>query len=484
MTRDELIAAAWQTGALKFLLRKHQYPIYDAIWACLKDPDPKHNSHVINCARQFGKSFTELVVMVEYAIRYPDSTMLFVSPLKSQAFEIIYGKSFFRIFESCPAHLLPKNNRETLTFANNSRIRVGGTDNHNYENLRGGSASMLILDEAGFMSHLDSGVLPALRPMLQETKGKTIYSSTPPPNLDHPYVDIYRDHRDKGHVNHFTIFDNKNMDDDGLTKLLEETGSTREHYTTLFRREFMAEFVQEDTVQIARDWNDENVAAVEHDEFFPYYHKYVALDPGVVDLTAVLYGYYDFQQAKLIIEDEFTINGPELTTELLSNAIKDQLHALNYSEKPYRLIADNNNLHLIQDLGKLYGLPFIGTSKTRLESKNNQDEGMVNKLNMWLRQGRVIIHPRCEQLLGCLRYGIWVESNGTRQFGKSKKYGHFDHLAALMYLVRNVDIYTNPVPHTHNFNPETQFMPVQPASTSPYELQKLAGALAPKRRAK
>ena len=482
MTKEQLIAAAWEKGALKFLLRKHQYPIYDAMWACIGDQDPKHNSHVINCARQFGKSFTEQVVMVEFAIRHPGATLLFVAPLKSQAYEIIYGKSFYKVFETCPEHLRPKSVKETLLFPNGSRIRVGGTDGHNYENLRGGSADMLILDEAGFMAHLDTGVIPALQPMLIENKGKAIYSSTPPPSLDHPYVEIYRAHRDKGHINHFTIFDNKHIDQDGLLKLYEETGSTPDRYTTRFRREYLAEFVQEDTVQIARDWQEEFVEEIEHDEFFQFYHKYVAIDPGVVDLTGVLYAYYDYQHARLVIEDEWTINGPELTTELLANAIKDKLAELEYGQKPYRLIADNNNLHLIQDLGKIYGLPFIGTSKTRLESKTNQDEGMVNKLNMWLRQGKIVVNPRCTQLLGCLRYGIWEEKNGKREFAKSKKYGHFDHLAALMYLVRNTDVHTNPVPGTYKFDPAEQYRAPTPVPTHNPDLWRLQQALQPRRR--
>lgn len=480
-TREELIRAAWLKGSLKFLLRKHQYAIYDEIWACLGDSDPTHTSHVINCARQYGKSFTELTVAVEFCIRFPKSTVLFVAPLKSQAKEIIHGGTYFKIFETCPEHLKPKLDGDTFVFPNASRIRLGGTDSRNYENLRGGAAHLLILDEAGFMANLDDGVIPALQPMLNSTRGKTIYSSTPPPSLDHPYVDIYRAHRDLGHLSNFTVYENSSMTEDDIIKAYTETGSTKDKLSTRFLREYMAEFVMEGSVLIARDWDDELIQEPVRDEYSDYWHRYISLDPGVVDMTAVLFGHYNHNEACLNIEDELYINGPELNTQLLSGLIKDKRDTL-WGEIPvYRHIADNNNLHLIQDMSKLYDLPFFGTTKGKLETKNNQAEGMVNKMNTWFREGRIKIHPRCEILIGSLKYGTWKETNGTREFAKSKKYGHFDAIAALVYMVRNTDIYTNPTPKTHRFDPQNMHMQQEMYKQPNQNLNNLANALSPRR---
>lgn len=481
LTREEAIQIAWHKGALKFLLRPHQFPIYDAIWSCLNDTDPTHVSHVVNCARQFGKSFTEMTVAVEFCIRFPKSTVLFVAPLKSQAKEIVNGGTYFRIFETCPSDLRPSVDGDTFVFPNGSRIRLGGTDSRNYENLRGGAAHLLILDEAGFMANLDDGVIPALQPMLDSTNGKTIYSSTPPPTLDHPYVEIYRHHRDIEHISSFTIFDNISKSEKDLLKVFTETGSTPEKYSTRFRREYMCEFVTEDTVIIARDWDEQYIAEIVPDEYRQYWHNYISMDPGVVDMTAVLFGYYNHNESQLVIEDEFYINGPELNTKLLSDMIKEHRDNLWGVIPVYRMIADNNNLHLIQDLGKLYGLPFQGTTKTRLETKGNQSEGMVNKLNTWFREGRIIIHPRCEMLIGSLRYGTWKQVGETRQFASSKKYGHFDALAALIYMVRNVDVYSNPVPKTHRFDPHTMFMEQATYTAPSVNLQNFASALQPRK---
>ena len=205
-------------GALKSLLRPHQLPIYDAIWKCINDRSPYHPSHYVNSSRQIGKSFVEVVVAVEFCIRYPKSTVIFVAPLRSQAEEIILGGTYFTIFDRCPARARPKLDGTTIVFPNGSRIRMGGTDNKRFEDLRGGAAHLLILDECAFMQHLDDGVLPALQPMLNTTGGKTIFSSTPAPTLEHPSTAIYRDHLERGAVSHFTIFDNTSLDEGDYIK--------------------------------------------------------------------------------------------------------------------------------------------------------------------------------------------------------------------------------------------------------------------------
>ena len=74
---------------------------------------------------------------------------------------------------------------------------------------------------------------------------------------------------------------------------------------------------------------------------------------------------------------------------------------------------------------------------------------MVNEVRVWVNSGRVIIHPRCKFLIGNLEKGVWADNamGGRRQdFGRTKTYGHFDGIAALMYLVRNIDTSSNPIP--------------------------------------
>jgi hypothetical protein len=74
--------------------------------------------------------------------------------------------------------------------------------------------------------------------------------------------------------------------------------------------------------------------------------------------------------------------------------------------------------------------------------------------------GRLIVHPGCKELIGCLRSGIW---NKTRtEFGHSDRFGHFDALAALMYLVRNIDRTYNPIPATYGMMGDTHAVELMP----------------------
>ena len=78
---------------------------------------------------------------------------------------------------------------------------------------------------------------------------------------------------------------------------------------------------------------------------------------------------------------------------------------------------------------------------------------MVNHTRLFVNGARVIVHPRCKHLIGCLQNGIWSENR--RQFARSSVYGHFDGLAALIYLVRNVDVHTNPIPPMYKLDETT-----------------------------
>jgi hypothetical protein len=77
-------------------------------------------------------------------------------------------------------------------------------------------------------------------------------------------------------------------------------------------------------------------------------------------------------------------------------------------------------------------------------------------VRIWVNAGRVIVSPKCQQLIGSLTYGVWNENRNN--FDRAPLYGHFDALAALMYLIRNVDVRTNPIPFDYNKPPENWFI--------------------------
>jgi hypothetical protein len=203
--------------------------------------------------------------------------------------------------------------------------------------------------------------------------------------------------------------------------------------------------VVDDQLQIIHDWQDEYEVIPPIESYYrQHWHRYTSLDLGTRDFCAALFSYYDFLNARLVVEDEVIENGPTMTTNSLAKAIKDKEAELWPGlGLPYRRISDNSLGTMLTQMGTQDDLYFQVTNKDTLEA-------MVNKVRVWVATGRIYVSPKCKHLIGCLKYGIWSSKHaGAREFAKSKVYGHYDALASLVYLVRNVDEHSNPLPVHH-----------------------------------
>lgn len=173
----------------------------------------------------------------------------------------------------------------------------------------------------------------------------------------------------------------------------------------------------------------------------PFCDKYVSMDIGFKDLTAVLFGYYDFINAVLVIEDEFALKGSEMTTERLADSIREKEHELwmnrlvGEQEKPYARVCDNN-LIVINDLAMLHQLYFRPTEK------QNKDAAM-NQLKMMIQNHQLVISPKCVNLIEHLKMATWDK---TKKDYIRKNGHHFDFADSLIYMVRNLNTSHNPFP--------------------------------------
>jgi len=246
------------------------------------------------------------------------------------------------------------------------------------------------------------------------------------------------------------VWQNTSLNQDTICKYAEEAGGFN---STTWKREYLCQWVTDSEYALTPEFASSKGTVIEETprpDLRELFHNYAALDIGTRDKTALLFGYYDFPRATLVIEDEWVPERPsEITTEILASAVREKERTLWAGQKSYRRVSDNNNLLLIQDLGTIHGLPFIPTSKDSLHA-------MVNEVRLWLAAGRLRVNPRCRQLIGCLEFGIWDKHR--REFDRSSLYGHFDAFAALMYLIRNVDTHTNPIPANYGVNPLTHYI--------------------------
>lgn len=397
------------------------------------------------CARQFGKTFFLTAKAIEHMIQNPKKQGRLGAAYLSDI-ETFIMPAFEKILEHCPPSIKPvfKTKHSTWVFPNGSKLKLVGLD-VKPEGMRGGSLSFIGIDEAAFVTSdtLDyvytSVIVPAT---LHNPDTKVIFSSTPPSTPGHCFLNYYLKAESEGGSAKFTIYDNPMLDNSDVLRMAKELGCVVEDgqiikMSTAFRREMMAEFVVDDTLQVIPEFNKEDhVRVIDRDQYYEVYHKYVSQDLGVHDLTAVIFGTYLFKQATLYIEDEFDIAGPEVTTPNLVKKVQDKERLLWGDLPVYRRISDNNNPHLLQDLGSIHGLHFHAVVKTSVEA-------MINQVRNAFKDNRIIIHPRCKKLIGCLEYGVWNKKR--TDFEKLPIYGHIDHYAALQYLWIMLNQTENPI---------------------------------------
>lgn len=466
----------WYRGDLSWKLheaQKHLDSVYKNVSTQL---------FVGNCSRQWGKSFWAVTKAIETAIQTPKAQIRYGAAFQTDLVDFIIP-AFEKILDDCPEEIKPRRVGHYYVFPNGSRIKLVGLDK-NPNGLRGNTLDFIGIDECGFVGNLDyiykSIIIPAT---LHRPNCKIILISTPPSTPAHPFVDYAEKAKLENAYAELNIYTNPLIKEGDINRMAEAVGGKD---STTFRREFLCEFITDADLQIIPEWRDKYVQDIPRDEYYKYYHKYDGMDLGVKDLTAAIFGYYDFKRAALVIEDELEMNGPSMNTLLLVGAIKAKekelwqnvdedgkpIRDVNNNPIPFRRVSDNNWPILIQDLSSIHSLTFIETTKDNLEA-------MINEVRLMVQAGQLLVNPKCKKLIGCLRYGVW--DNKKKSFARSKTHGHFDHLAALVYLIRNLSKGTNPIPASHGYENHTAWMGhIKDKEKASHNVREISKALIPK----
>lgn len=437
MTMTDLATRAlWKRGCLDWMLHAGQLKIRQA------EERIQGQLFVGNCSRQFGKSTERVIKCLERGLKTHRAQIKYGTAFLSDLEQFILP-AFEKTIANCPRSIRPIYRASKAKWVcpdSMSEIKLVGLDK-NPDGLRGNVIDEGVLDEAGFINDLGylykSVIVPATT---HRPDARISMISTPPSTPAHEFADFAQKAERDGHYVKLDVYQNPMLTPERIAQLCEECGGAE---STTWRREYLCEFVTDAESQIIPEWRDKFVVEREHDEFFRFYHLYDGMDLGRTHKTALIFGYYDFKRATLVVEDELEMTGQSWTTETLKSSVLAKEAELWQERKVYRRISDNNNPHLIQDLNSLYGVHFLQTTKESLEA-------MVNELRIMIGAGRIEVHPRCKMMIGCLKYGVWDKQR--KKFAESKVYGHFDHLAALIYLVRNLDKHCNPVPATYGFD--------------------------------
>lgn len=414
--------------------------------------------------RGLGKTFLFVVLCVEMCLRIKQARILYLAPDGGTD-----AVTFFRdvaelfVLHDCPADLLPKYNGATNEYEfkhNGSVIRFRGTNGAKIEKARGPGNDLIVLDECGGMDDLRYAVLGVLASTANRFGGHIAMATTvPKQGSDHESWGIYEQLLKAGLAVSVTIRESERIP--WRTKALEllTNGESRQDIkgildgtkspmTVWARREFFNEPISDAGQVILPEWTDtarlECVRATPNvvlpmrgyssDGRPSFCDRYVAMDPGWKDYTGLIFGYLDYPRQVFVVEHSEVI--PQAGTQQIADAIAAAELSLWGGDRPLMRVSDIDH-RLISDLTRDHRLAFSAADKSgRLVDR-------ITNVRQTIAGKKIEILPGAHLLDSQMRAATW---NKTASDFERTAAGHYDLVAALMYLLRHVAWRRDPYP--------------------------------------
>lgn len=429
---------------------------------------PPSSSSVWKIARQRGKSHAALLYACSLAAHIPGFVIRYAA-LTGKSCKALVGPTMKLLMELMPVECRPieRESAGLYEWPNGSTLTWAGTDNEQFDRLRGPFAHLIILDESAFYADLEA-VEGALLPQLTTTKGRVLYLSTPPLTPAHPFEARYNAALAVNRAFHATIHDNPRLSTQDVADIAQghadRLGLTLNqlYASTFWRREYLAETVTESTRAVVPAWTKERQAELVVDWPRPkYFDGVVGADWGIrPDPKGTLFGWVT-PDAGLYIEHEleardcsisdWVAQAKELETQVWGlkkwegrllgapewlrqlDDIPEYLRTAlerDAPRQPYLRVGDDDS-EVLTELATTHGYIVLPTRK-------HDKHLRVNNLNELLgpKANRIHIHPRCVRLIEQLYTTLW---NKTRTDWERTAKDHGDLLAALVMLANNVD---------------------------------------------
>lgn len=445
----------WRRGQLSWLLDKNQKELY----RLFHGSEQKVQTWLL--ARRSGKTRTLILLALEVCLKTPGAVVKFVSPTRLQV-QTNIRPIIRELLETCPKELQPEFKTQDFIyyFPNGAELQLAGSESGHAEKLRGGSAYIAIIDEAQDVADLDNIIKSILLPTTLTTKGKVLLAGTPPKSTDHSFVSYVEEAEARGSLIKKTVYDNPRISKEDIEVILNEY-PLREK-SEEFRREFLCEMIKDHSISVIPEFTEELEAEIIKEwPKPPFFDSYVAMDLGAVDLTALIFGYFDFRANKIIIEDELVVDfsKKDMNIGRLTDLIKQKEEALwtnvitNETKKPYMRVSDINPIVTQEISVKSFNqIHFIPTKK-------DDKEAAINNMRALLGGRKIIIHPRCTHLIRHLRNVKWASAKNRLTFGRSPDNGHYDLVDALIYMCRSMVFSKNPYPPGYDLGNSDYFIP-------------------------
>lgn len=446
ISKSAAIAELWTRGELSWKC----HPVQKDMRRVFNEADD-NATLVWLLARQSGKSVALAIIALEQCLRKSNSIVKLLTDTKLHA-QSIFDPIFKMLLEDCPEHLKPSyiESKFTYHFSNGSSIQLAGSDNKHYERLRGQKSDLVLVDEAGFCDNLNHIVKSILLPTLTHTGGKIVLASTPPTDPDHDFYQFIEQAELNNTLTKKTIYDNPLLKEDQVQRIIKEMGG---EMSPQFRREYLCEVIREEENVLFPEFTPELEAEIIKEwPKPPFYDTYVSMDLGYKDLTAVLFAYYDFRADKVIFEDEIVLSGkelqlPDLTEKILKKEADLWTNPITNEVKTPHIRVSDINYIVTQEIARI-----SNNNITFLPAKKDDNESALNNLRVMLANKKIIINPKCKNLIRHLRNCKWKNVETKTTFARSPDNGHYDTVDAAKYLIRSISYTKNPYPLHYNYN--------------------------------
>lgn len=435
---------AWRLGNLSWLLHEGQKQARELVRS------GRSRRYVFEIARRWGKSWFFCVTAFECALAGPKRRIPYACSTITSLKEFIVP-IMAKIIETAPDDIRPEIVGDVVRFKNGSRIVMQGCEDRlKADRLRGPAADMAIVDEAGFIPVLLYVVKSVLLYQLLTTRGLMLVGSSQPESPAHPFITLAQEAEKRGAHMAASIMDAPHLTDEDRAIACEESGGPE---SLSWKREGLNLRVVDVSRALVPEFSEHADVLVEayeprRDESGNVYvDRYIVGDLGWVDLAFILFAEWDFAGSMLTVVDEWS--EARCTTDRLQHEV-DDIARERWGDAPiYRRIIDATareraDLQRLQDDGD-------PTAENAWRMARNQERSAaVNQLRISTKRLRYRVHPRCTRLIAHLRNGVWNEQRTA--FARPADddgetyYGHFDGVAAMMYLERAVDRSHNPTP--------------------------------------
>lgn len=363
-------------------------------------------------------------ICLEEAIKHSGSNILFITPVNKNVDRYVMDIAS-QLLGDCPDDLRPEwlPQKAIYLFPNGSKIFCVGSSNQSYENLRGARVNLAVIDEAQRMDELEIIVDEVIIPSLLDSDGFLLMFGTVPRQPGNPFMRRYV--KDAEKENAYAEFD------------IYAAGYPPERIAFFrsqvsqeaWEREFECKRNADKKLNVTPNWKSEYVQFIERPTHFPFLQSYTALDiGGALDQTHLLFGYYDSVLGKLIIDDEAVWAAQESRVDRIAESVKRKEKEM--SRKILR-VSDTNNFILMKELQEKHRLFFFPVKKGA-----GSLEAHLERLNIWIETGRIVVSPRCKVLMHQLKFGSW---NKTRTDLARSEGNHCDGLIALAYMLTIVN---------------------------------------------